>query len=932
MSMPAASPMTVLSDVEKVTSADWEDEAVAKGLYTSKHEALPPVERSSAGAPSVRNATAAIRSSFSASRRLLRRNSTVEPSTPKGGPGKGGGREGTGLVGTLLHGLANAVGLNRDHSPAAHSPAVSDVSFSENSVRSKLATSQSRRLARLSSAATMRTELQNYGQFSDLRNDSFSSPSAAKLMRRSSLLARAMEANASVSLPRPPGFPRLNSDNLSQPGSPSRPAASSSGSVQRATAPGMLITRDVPFVSPPPRDLRPTKSPAGPKTPSASAVPGLDRDSTTPLTAAALASATVPAPSAPPPPSPRSFLGPLIRQASSLLQPTSRSPHPPSQPPPPPHPRHFGNIDTPAILATPTTSISGQADLLRPAVSPSTAAPWPAGNPVAAAPPASAPAPFLDPHSPSGSRPCSAEHLPRMGPLPVQRLNSVRDRPPTPRSRRTSHTGSGSASPQPPPPSTLTRVLNSFRLPDIIIEGGGPAAAVSGKSYTERSAHGGGGGGGGTLSFTRGGDVSMTQRLSSSNPRGGSSSSVPGNSQQGAPGAVRPSGGSFLTPSGGSIIGPGGAAIQASAARRAAAAAAAAAGRGGSTPQVSGSGASATGIVRPSAPSSLAGGVPPTATAVTVAAAAAGSSKASAPPSPTAMRSSCVVQQVQPDEDSAALAAVDAEFDRRFRQCANASAPPAVTPCLSPGAAQLQRLQQREYGAAAPVVAPTQAPRTPGSARRGVGCGGGWQSDNYMEGGCGGGGGGAGRISNSGGLCGVARISNSGGVAGVAVCVGGRVSNSGGVGIAGRISSSGYAGAGGSGGVVVIGGRVSSSGCGSEASGLRPPFASHDGAPSPPAPSMNAKMKLASIRMSCVEGLVSGPNTCRVSQDGHALSVIPPSPRGVLSALTMSPASTPGQPQPPLLQLPAATAAAASAGPASALPGVSPRDTRAAQW
>lgn len=80
---------------------------------------------------------------------------------------KGGSREANaGFVGTLLHGLANAVGLHRDESPARdESPFVMPTGHS------KLLNSHAHGLARLSSAALMRNELQNFSQFGDLRND-----------------------------------------------------------------------------------------------------------------------------------------------------------------------------------------------------------------------------------------------------------------------------------------------------------------------------------------------------------------------------------------------------------------------------------------------------------------------------------------------------------------------------------------------------------------------------------------------------------------------------------------------------------------------------------------------------------------------------------------------------------------------------------------
>ncbi|GLI65547.1 hypothetical protein VaNZ11_009105 [Volvox africanus] len=596
--------------VESVSSNEWEDEA--------------SVDQSDAGAEDaerttkvkhLRNAAAALRSSFTA---LKRSSASGEKKSPSGR------RDSTsGFVGSLLHGLANAVGLHRENSPARQSSA-QDLSTGG----SKAASGHSHTLARLSSAAMMRAEIQNFSQFGDLRNDSFTSRSCAKLRRRSSLLLPRL-SDVSMSMaggaPGPsiltgnsgdldrrstPGYPYTTLARLTCPGELPSPVASPNGASACSYAAAAAVTAAA-LATPPVREQQPkgmtaaavaaTATAASPFQSSSTAVPrevagggGGGGGSGNGLRAR------------------RSSCGGPQLQGSLVLEitslPAAVSPHPPLHPPP-------------------QTRPSGSS------------------------------------LSPTGSRTASCDRLPPMTPLGAAgssggSLMSVRDRPPTPR-------GSANVSPS----STLAKVLDSFHLPDILVGG-------SGRSVTERrsSVTGGGGVGGSGASFTRPADIGM--------PRSRRNSVC----------------------SGQSVTGPGGAAISASLAKRAAAAATVAGG--------SGFAAASAQVGSSSLPSPIA----PSSASWTSQSRPSGSGSAA---KKTASHNAGILQEFHNSlelDDDGALAAVDAEFDRRFRQTsleapgAIDSISPTIPQRLSPQHPQPHHLQPLNHPNQQQV---SQLPSTP---------------------------------------------------------------------------------------------------------------------------------------------------------------------------------------------------------------------------
>eukprot|EP00198_Chlamydomonas_reinhardtii_P013553 XP_001702890.1 predicted protein [Chlamydomonas reinhardtii] len=238
------------------------DTSFAAAGGPSGHADGPGSAQPYARAPSLRQAASFLRSSFSASARFLNRMGSANDPTSRSAaaglpPTSKGPRES--FIGSLL----NAVGLGggghgRASGPAgAISPSGGSRSGPSVTGRSKLMTSPTRTLARLSSAAAMRAEIQNYSQFGDLRNDSFSQASTAKLRRRSSLTgsgiagaadealaaAAAMEAAAAASGGGGAAglFRKLGSISLLR---QSAPAPLSYSPSIRASAPGIVHNAD----------------------------------------------------------------------------------------------------------------------------------------------------------------------------------------------------------------------------------------------------------------------------------------------------------------------------------------------------------------------------------------------------------------------------------------------------------------------------------------------------------------------------------------------------------------------------------------------------------------------------------------------------------------------------------------------------------------
>lgn len=519
------------------------DTSFAAAGGPSGHADGPGSAQPYARAPSLRQAASFLRSSFSASARFLNRMGSANDPTSRSAaaglpPTSKGPRES--FIGSLL----NAVGLGggghgRASGPAgAISPSGGSRSGPSVTGRSKLMTSPTRTLARLSSAAAMRAEIQNYSQFGDLRNDSFSQASTAKLRRRSSLTgsgiagaadealaaAAAMEAAAAASGGGGAAglFRKLGSISLLR---QSAPAPLSYSPSIRASAPGIVHNAEY--------GVNPASTPRD----------GAGSRHGSPLPT-----------------------GRLARPSEGY------SSHPPHQPP------RYSHSGGPGLVGDSVSAVGSSGQYHSPAHM-RLNAPSQLSRPAAAgvSPPASRPGTRggSGGASPPGGMSC-ADHgyvaeaggagAPPPGALSRSGSLALRERPPTPKGRSPRNSVNGS-------PGRLGKVLGSFRLPDILTGGG------SGRSVTERrnSVSGGTAVGAGS-SFTR---PSAPVDMSIGGATGPAAAAVAAARQYrlssgGAGAAVRASGGSVT--GGIPAMGPGGAAICAAAAKRAAALAAASGG------------------------------------------------------------------------------------------------------------------------------------------------------------------------------------------------------------------------------------------------------------------------------------------------------------------------------------------------------------------
>ncbi|KAG2493406.1 hypothetical protein HYH03_008532 [Edaphochlamys debaryana] len=561
-------------------AGDCEDEQARNTAGSERSGPAPTLGR----APSLRQAASFLRASFNASARLLRLGSVAgrrqeepdpEPSVSAGPPvtprATRAHRESQGFIGSLL----SAVGIHhrepsRDASPSAEA----------GSGRSKLNTSNARTLARLSSAAMMRSELQNFSQFGDLRNDSFSRPAAVKLIKRGSMAGSEVAAAAAAAVAGSHSPPRK---------APSRDLGRHSTNSSHL-APNGRVSATGAFAADPSSQRTPRQSTydngdgggggGGGGGTASSGDPGHHSRGSR---------------SGSPAPLGRQSLNGAPRMISAV------GPHPPSQP-------------RPSGYGSPGHSRPGTGH-----------------------------------KSPGHSRPGTGHKSPGHMRQPElsgeHHLPSVRDRPPTPRGeRRASSSGS---------PSKLSKMLGSFRLPDII-SGPGAGAVKTGVSEQRRG------------SVTGQAQSQLNSPMACNSPIAGSdvpalrarrmssSNAAAGTGVGTSSGHIRGSGGSFIGLPGGAC-GPGAAAIVASAAKRAAAMAAAngVVPSGGST---SGALARPIPIPPPGVPSSVAPRL----------------SSATVRPPPQS-NGSGILQDFQSSlelgEDSA-LAAVEAEFDRRFGRTA----------------------------------------------------------------------------------------------------------------------------------------------------------------------------------------------------------------------------------------------------------------------
>ncbi|KAG2440907.1 hypothetical protein HXX76_003760 [Chlamydomonas incerta] len=792
-------------------------------------------------APSLRQAASFLRSSFSASTRFLGRmgssNDPASRSTAAGLPPSGKGPRES-FIGSLL----NAVGLGGGHSRVAGSVSPSGGSRSGPSAtaRSKLMTSPSRTLARLSSAAMLRAEIQNYSQFGDLRNDSFSQASTAKLRRRSSLtgggvagaadeaLAAAAAAEAAAAAGGGGGaaglFRKLGSISLLRQSAPAPLASSPS---VRASAPGMVHNGEYAInglVTP--RDA------------------GGSRHGS-PLPAARLA-----------------------RPSEGY----SNAPH--HQPP------RYSHSGGPA-LGGDSVSAAGSTGRFHSPAHVRTHAPSQLSRPAAAA--------MSPPHSRPGTRGGSggasplggasgADHgyvaetggggAPPPGALSRSGSLALRERPPTPKGRSPRSSVNGS-------PGRLGKVLGSFRLPDILTGGG------SGRSMTERrnSVSGGTGVGAGP-SFTR---PSGPMDTSISGASGPAAAAVAAARQHrlssGGGGALVRASGSSVT-GGMPAMGPGGAAICAAAAKRAAALAAASGGsnspRGGgpaSAGQAGGGGGTPM-VVAASAASVTAGAPRPS-----------GSSITGRAPGLLGGILKDFQTSMELDEEGA-MAAVEAEFDRRFGNGGRATptgGPPALhsertSPTQPMPGSRPQSGRHGHHHTVSALPPRSQSPHPPslpfvpiaGAAPPGPDRGTPGQQQPFVR-----------RRST----LGDGRPASPMQLRSAAVVMDAHVG----------------AGAGGSGLESILSSSFDADGGGFLA--RRPGSASQHSPGSPPQ-GLNARMRLASIRMSCAEGIVSaappgpGGGGAGVIRGGPAPTVVP----GLVASPSVSQGGVP--PLPPSAGMP----------------------------
>ncbi|KAG2450547.1 hypothetical protein HYH02_005048 [Chlamydomonas schloesseri] len=593
----------------------------------------PGSAQPSGRAPSLRQAASFLRSSFSASTRFLGRmaSSNDPASRPAAGgaglPPSGGKGPRDSFIGSLLNavGLGGGDGHGHGHASGfAGSVSPSSCSRSGPNVtgRSKLMTSPSRNLARLSSAAMMRGEIQNFSQFGDLRNDSFSKASTARLRRRSShtggagagaaeeVLAAA-DAAAAGGSGGPAGLFRKLGSSISLLRQ-SAPAPLSYSSSVQASGSGLVHNGEhAGTASGTPRDKHGDSRHGSPASAARLARPS--EGYSNPLHQ---------------PPRYSHSGGPGLGGDISLASVSS-----------------FGRFHSPAHMRPHAPS----------QLSRTTGA--------SASPPSSRPATRGGHDGSSGvSPPCAASGAghgyvaeaggggaPPPGALSRSGSLALRERPPTPKGRSPRSSVNGS-------PGRLGKVLGSFRLPDILAAGG------SGRSVTERRNSGSGSTGGAVNSFTR---PSGSIDTSTSGATGPAAAAVAVARQHrlssgGAGAVVRGSGGS-MTGGGVAAMGPGGAAICAAAAKRAAALAAASGGN--HTPTGAGPGSAG--------PGGGGSGGTPLVVAASGAPVTGGAPRASG--APVSGKGPGLLGGILKDfqtsmelDEEGAMAAVEAEFDRRF--------------------------------------------------------------------------------------------------------------------------------------------------------------------------------------------------------------------------------------------------------------------------